>query len=455
MRVFVCLLCAAAATAQSYYGVAQIRGSEASYRSVSGTVKMYEDATCAGLTVCDLTVEYDISGLTDGVHGFHVHQYGDTICVVPPCTGTDTYVDYPDLSTIAKHFVPFCIPPSPDEDGNMPEDACANDQIHGYPPALRRHPGDMGNITSAGGVAQGSFVLSQEKISLADSLRSVIGRTVNVHSLNDDGTQPYGNAGSSMAFGIVGLGKPSEVATMTTNTALAPTTPRVDKITCVFERYDSGGAEASVYGTAMLTLQVPCNEAPCEARMQAKLQGLSANAEHSFHFHTWGDMTLADPFAAGALGDIYKSHGVSVSKLKVLDTGEAQYETFFGTDTNDLVEHVGRSLTVHAGPDSSSATIAAAACGLAHPLTSLDTSEAPTDDSSGLGAGMAAFLSISVIGFVGVGVVGLLYFFRKPIPFCGSCMYESELLVPPPPPKPVSSTVAPPPGAPPPMQDKV
>jgi len=359
MRVFVCLLCAAAATAQSYYGVAQIRGSEASYRSVSGTVKMYEDATCAGLTVCDMTVEYDISGLTDGVHGFHVHQYGDTICVVPPCTGTDTYVDYPDLSTIAKHFVPFCIPPSPDEDGNMPEDACANDQIHGYPPALRRHPGDMGNITSAGGVAQGSFVLSQEKISLADSLRSVIGRTVNVHSLNDDGTQPYGNAGSSMAFGIVGLGKPSEVATMTTNAALAPTTPRVDKITCVFERYDSGGAEASVYGTAMLTLQVPCNEAPCEARMQAKLQGLSAN------------------------------------------------------------------------------------------------SEAPTDDSSGLGAGMAAFLSISVIGFVGVGVVGLLYFFRKPIPFCGSCMYESELLVPPPPPKPVSSTVAPPPGAPPPMQDKV
>lgn len=455
MRAFVCSLCAASAAAQAYYGVAEIRGSEARYRSVSGTVKMYQDATCpGGLTVCDMTVEYDISGLTDGVHGFHVHQYGDTICVVPPCTGTDTYVDYPDLSTIAKHFVPFCIPPSPDAEGNMPEDVCANDQVHGYPPAVRRHPGDMGNITSAGGVAQGSFVLSQQKISLVDPLRSVIGRVVNVHSLNDDGTQPYGNAGDSMAFGIIGLGKPTEVETMTTNTALAPVTPRVDKITCVFEQYKPGGVANTVYGTAMLTLQVPCNEAPCDARMQAKLQGLSANSEHSFHFHTWGDMTLADPFAAGALGDIYKSHGVSVDKLKVLDTGEAQYETFFETDTNDLVEHVGRTLTVHEGPDSSSATIAIAACGLAHPLTSLDTSDAPKD-SKGMGAGMAAFLSISVISFVIVGVVVVLYFFRYPIPFCGSCLYDSERLVPPPPPKPISSTVAPPSGAPPPMQDKV
>ena len=90
---------------------------------------------------------------------------------------------------------------------------------------------------------------------------------------------------------------------MTTNTALAPTTPRVDKITCVFERYGAGGAESDVHGTAMLTLQVlippppvgaytpltesgvhgpamltlqvPCNAPPCKARVQAKLQGLS------------------------------------------------------------------------------------------------------------------------------------------------------------------------------------
>ena len=46
---------------------------------------------------------------------------------------------------------------------------------------------------------------------------------------------------------------------------------------------------------------------------------------------------------------------------------------------------------------------------------------------------------------------GGLYYFRKPIPFCGACLYASDFLsVPPPPPRPQASSVGPPKSPPPP-----
>ena len=73
-----------------------------------------------------------LTGLTPGAHGFHVHQFGDVRSTS-------------DLSTMSAHFVPYCAPPSVDENGQK-VGGCEADQKHGLPPSPQRQPGDMGNI---------------------------------------------------------------------------------------------------------------------------------------------------------------------------------------------------------------------------------------------------------------------------------------------------------------------
>ena len=291
-----CVLGLALPAAAQNFAIAQIKGAQIAdgtgakwaggYRSVTGHVK-FEQA--ADNELGDVTVTYEIDGLPAGTYGFHVHQYGDTRI---------TY----NLASMAAHFVPTCVPPDIGEDGNAPavtEAACGAaatrscecdqvrspphaapldgpteltsgcavcDQRHGLPPSSIRQPGDMGNLVSTGGVTSGSITLGQEKMSLTDSLRSVVGRVVVIHSNEDDGSQPYGNAGAPMAYGVIALG-PADAAN---NAALAPTVPRVDKIACTFEAPRGGETGTVVYGDALLTLQEPCDSGGCKARMQAR-----------------------------------------------------------------------------------------------------------------------------------------------------------------------------------------
>ena len=119
---------AAAQAAMPYRAIAKIRGATGVDAQVSGSV-VFEQLTPLG----DVTVRVDIRGLRPGKHGFHVHQFGDVRSTS-------------DLSTMSAHFVPFCAPPSIDENGQQ-TGGCENDQVHGFPPSARRQPGDMGNIT--------------------------------------------------------------------------------------------------------------------------------------------------------------------------------------------------------------------------------------------------------------------------------------------------------------------
>ena len=72
---------------------------------VSGTVTFTEEAD-------GVRVQANITGLTPGEHGFHVHEFGD-------CSA-------PDLASAGGHFNPT----------NKP---------HGGPDAAERHVGDMGS----------------------------------------------------------------------------------------------------------------------------------------------------------------------------------------------------------------------------------------------------------------------------------------------------------------------
>jgi Cu-Zn family superoxide dismutase len=134
---------------------------------VGGTVTFTEEAD-------GVRVQADITGLTPGKHGFHVHEFGD-------CSA-------PDLTSVGGHFNP----------ANKP---------HGGPDAAKRHVGDMGNVEAdASGAAKLDYV--DHEISLAHDQRSVIGRSVIVHAKADDlKSQPAGDSGTRIACGVIGIAK--------------------------------------------------------------------------------------------------------------------------------------------------------------------------------------------------------------------------------------------------------
>jgi len=134
---------------------------------LSGTVTFTEVAD-------GVQVQAEITGLTPGNHGFHVHEFGD-------CSAADA-------SSAGAHFNPT----------NKP---------HAGPDATERHVGDMGNVEAdASGKAKLEYV--DHQISLTNDQQSVIGRSVVVHAKADDlKSQPTGDSGARVACGVIGRAK--------------------------------------------------------------------------------------------------------------------------------------------------------------------------------------------------------------------------------------------------------
>jgi superoxide dismutase, Cu-Zn family len=134
---------------------------------VSGTVTFTEEAD-------GVQVRAEITGLTPGNHGFHVHEFGD-------CSAADA-------SSAGAHFNPTHKP-------------------HAGPDTPERHVGDMGNVQAdSSGKATLKYV--DHQISLTNDERSVIGRSVVVHEKADDlKSQPSGDSGARIGCGVVGRAK--------------------------------------------------------------------------------------------------------------------------------------------------------------------------------------------------------------------------------------------------------
>lgn len=155
-----------AVVAASNKAVAVLKGNS----SVEGVVTLTQEND--GPT----TVKVKVSGLTPGLHGFHLHEYGDT---TNGCIST------------GAHFNP-------------------NGLTHGAPEDEIRHAGDLGNIVAnEDGVAEATIVDKQIPLS---GPTSVVGRAFVVHELEDDlGKGGHelslstGNAGGRLACGVVGL----------------------------------------------------------------------------------------------------------------------------------------------------------------------------------------------------------------------------------------------------------
>jgi Cu-Zn family superoxide dismutase len=134
---------------------------------VSGTVTFTEVAD-------GVQVRAEITGLTPGNHGFHVHEFGD-------CSAADA-------SSAGAHFNP-------------------SNEPHAGPDAPQRHVGDMGNV-QAGASGKANLEYVDHQISLTNDERSVIGRSVVVHAKADDlKSQPSGDSGARVACGVIGRAK--------------------------------------------------------------------------------------------------------------------------------------------------------------------------------------------------------------------------------------------------------
>ncbi|MFC2101973.1 superoxide dismutase family protein [Bacteroidota bacterium] len=118
-------------------------------------------------------VTADVTGLTPGKHGFHVHEFGD-------CSA-------PNGTSAGGHF-------NPDQ------------KKHGGPHDQMRHEGDLGNLEADdAGVAHMSFIDSELMLT---GPHSIIGYAIIVHAQEDDlVSQPTGNAGARVACGVIGVAK--------------------------------------------------------------------------------------------------------------------------------------------------------------------------------------------------------------------------------------------------------
>jgi len=115
----------------------------------------------------------NVTGLTPGKHGFHVHEFGD-------CSADDA-------SSAGGHFNP-------------------TSTSHGGANASVRHAGDMGNLEAdKDGNATLDYVDPVMKLT---GEQSILGHAVIVHEKEDDlKSQPTGNAGGRVACGVVGVAK--------------------------------------------------------------------------------------------------------------------------------------------------------------------------------------------------------------------------------------------------------
>jgi Cu-Zn family superoxide dismutase len=114
-----------------------------------------------------------ITGLSAGLHGFHIHEKGD-------CSA-------PDGMSTGGHFNP---------DGKK----------HGAPGHNEHHAGDFGNLSpDSNGTAV--LTLTTSQISLdPNASNSIIGKGLIVHADPDDfTTQPTGNSGKRLSCGVIRL----------------------------------------------------------------------------------------------------------------------------------------------------------------------------------------------------------------------------------------------------------
>lgn len=133
--------------------------------SASGEVRFHQEPN-------GVRISGEVTGLSPGQHGFHIHEFGD-------CSA-------PDGKSAGGHFAP-------------------NGNPHGSPQdnVNKRHAGDLGNITADKNGRASIGVLNAE-LTINKGPKAVIGKSVIVHAGSDDlSSQPSGDAGARVGCGVI------------------------------------------------------------------------------------------------------------------------------------------------------------------------------------------------------------------------------------------------------------
>ena len=140
--------------------------------SVRGTVS-FSETMMDGADAVQVTV--NASNVPSGLHGFHVHEFGD-------CSAADA-------SSAGGHFNP-------------------TNEAHGGPNSDPSHAGDFGNVAAdESNRVSATYVL--RGVNLGTGPNSIVGKAIILHEKPDDlVTQPTGNAGGRIACGIITLNRP-------------------------------------------------------------------------------------------------------------------------------------------------------------------------------------------------------------------------------------------------------
>lgn len=139
-----------------------------------------ERAPDSGKYTCYTRIRAVISGLTNPLHGFHVHTYGD--------------LSFTDGTSTGDHFTN----PAGDED-----------ILHGFPEDEVRHWGDFGNLQN-----NGTGMAEYNRIDQVIRLGAVVGRAITIHEGEDQGPseQPSGDSGSRIGFCVIGYSNPDVIS---------------------------------------------------------------------------------------------------------------------------------------------------------------------------------------------------------------------------------------------------
>jgi len=121
----------------------------------------------------------DVTGLSPGKHGFHIHEFGDVSDMAKAMSTGGHY----DPSGTHHHAL---------------VDAAAGDTPH--------HAGDMGNL-EADEAGKAHLEMTLTGVTLMGPTNPIVGRAVIVHAKPDDGGQPTGNAGGRVGAGVIGIAK--------------------------------------------------------------------------------------------------------------------------------------------------------------------------------------------------------------------------------------------------------
>ena len=123
-------------------------------------------------------IDIELSGINEGYHGFHIHEYGDL---------------REGCKSLCNHFNPY-------------------NNVHGGRDSKNRHLGDLGNIYfDSKKICKTTIYDNRIKLI---GRNNIIGRSLIIHDKEDDlgkGNNPEslitGNAGKRIACGIIGICK--------------------------------------------------------------------------------------------------------------------------------------------------------------------------------------------------------------------------------------------------------